>query len=132
MSASQLAFVLAAGQSKRMRSRTPKILPPCAGKALVRWSVDAAVGAGARPIVVRSPDVEGQARAVLPPGTAVAVQPEMRGTGDAVRVAAVAAAERDGEVFVLQSDTPSLSAATLDRLGTLRAERGAAIALLTA
>src|SRR5256885_15359877 len=93
MSASQLAFVLAAGQSKRMRSRIPKILHPCAGKALVRWSVDAALGAGARPIVVLSPDVLDQARAVLPPGTAVAVQSEMRGTGDAVRVAAEARSE---------------------------------------
>ena len=132
MSAPQLAFVLAAGQSKRIRSRIPKILHPCAGKALVRWSVDAALGAGARSVVVLSPDVEEQARSVLPPDTAVAVQPQMRGTGDAVRVAIEATEERDGEVFVLYGDTPTLSAATLDRLRALRAERGAAIALLTA
>ena len=116
MSAPQLAFVLAAGQSKRMRSRIPKILHSCAGKALVRWSVDAALGTGARSIVVLSPDVEEQARSVLPPDTAVAVQPQMRGTGDAVRVAIEATEERDGEVFVLYGDTPTLSAATLDRL----------------
>ena len=132
MSAPHLAFVLAAGQSKRMRSKTPKILHLCAGKALLRWSLDAAAAAGARPLVVLSPDVEDQARASLPPGTAVAIQQEMRGTGDAVRVAIEATDARDGEVFVLYGDTPTLSAATLAALRSLRAERGAAVALLTA
>ncbi|MDP9320076.1 MAG: bifunctional UDP-N-acetylglucosamine diphosphorylase/glucosamine-1-phosphate N-acetyltransferase GlmU [Chloroflexota bacterium] len=115
-----------------MRSKTPKILHLCAGKSLLRWSLDAAAAAGARPLVVLSPDIEDRARALLPPGTAVAIQREMRGTGDAVRVAIEATDARDGEVFVLYGDTPTLSAATLDALRSLRAERGAAIALLTA
>src|SRR5258708_33922219 len=95
MSAPHLAFVLAAGQSKRMRSKTAKILHPCAGKPLLRWSVDAAIAAGARPVVVLSPEVESAARAMLPPGVSIAVQPAMRGTGDAVRVA-LAARPRGG------------------------------------
>jgi bifunctional UDP-N-acetylglucosamine pyrophosphorylase/glucosamine-1-phosphate N-acetyltransferase len=132
MSAPHLAFVLAAGQSKRMRSKTPKILHPIAGKPLLRWSVDVAAAAGARPVVVLSPDVEAAARKILPNGAAVAIQPAMRGTGDAVRVAIDATEAREGEVFVIYGDTPTLSAATLDRLRALRAERGAAIALLTA
>ena len=132
MSAPHLAFVLAAGQSKRMRSKTPKILHPCAGKALLRWSVDAAVAAGARPVVVLSPEIEAATRAILPPGTAVAIQSTMGGTGDAVRVAVEASDARDGEVFVLYGDTPTLSPSTLERLRALRAERGAAVALLTA
>ena len=132
MSAPHLAFVLAAGQSKRMRSKTAKILHPCAGKALLRWSVDAAVAAGARPVVVVSPESEAATREILPPGTAVAIQPTMGGTGDAVRVAVEASDARDGEVFVLYGDTPTLSPSTLERLRALRAERGAAVALLTA
>jgi bifunctional UDP-N-acetylglucosamine pyrophosphorylase/glucosamine-1-phosphate N-acetyltransferase len=132
MSAPHLAFILAAGQSKRMRSKTPKILHPCAGKPLLRWSVDAAAAAGARSVVVLSPEAEAATRAILPPGTAVAIQPAMRGTGDAVRVALDAADARAGEVFVLYGDTPTLTAATLDGLRALRAERGATIALLTA
>ena len=132
MSAPHLAFVLAAGQSKRMRSKTPKILHPIAGKPLLRWSVDAAAAAGARPVVVLSPDVEAAARTILPDGTVVAIQPAMRGTGDAVRVAVEATEARDGEVFVIYGDTPTLSPGTLDRLRSLRAERGAAIAILTA
>ncbi|HEY8862327.1 MAG TPA: bifunctional UDP-N-acetylglucosamine diphosphorylase/glucosamine-1-phosphate N-acetyltransferase GlmU [Candidatus Limnocylindria bacterium] len=127
-----LALVLAAGQSKRMRSKVPKILHPVAGKPLLRWSLDAASAAGARSIVVLSPDVADTVRDILPHGTAVAIQQEMRGTGDAVRVAVEAAEARDGEVFVLYGDTPTLSPATLDRLRSLRAERGAAVALLSA
>ena len=132
MSAPLVAFVLAAGQSKRMRSKVPKIFHSAAGKPLLRWSVDAATAAGARPIVVLSPDVAAQAREILPGGTPIAIQPEMRGTGDAVRVAVEAADARDGEVFVLYGDTPTLSVATLERLRSLRAERDATIALLTA
>ena len=132
MSAPHLAFVLAAGQSKRMRSKIPKILHPCAGKPLLRWSLDAAAAAGARPVVVLSPDTEAAAREILPHGTSVAIQSEMRGTGDAVRVAIGATDARAGEVFVIYGDTPTLSAATLDRLRSLRDERGAAVVLLTA
>ena len=125
-----IAFVLAAGQSKRMRSRTTKVLHRCAGKPLLVWALDAAVAAGALPVVVLSPGTD-DARQILPAGTIVAVQETMRGTGDAVRVALEATDVRDGEAFVIYGDTPTLSGATLDRLRALRAERGAAVAVLT-
>jgi bifunctional UDP-N-acetylglucosamine pyrophosphorylase/glucosamine-1-phosphate N-acetyltransferase len=115
-----------------MRSKTPKILHRCAGKPLLLWSLEAAAHAGARSVVVLSPANQGAAREILPAGVTVAIQSEPKGTGDAVRVALDAADARDGEAFVLYGDTPTLSAATLDRLRLLRAERGAVIALLTA
>ena len=127
-----LALVLAAGQSKRMRSQTPKILHRCAGKPLLLWTVEAATGAGARTVVVLSPEAEAAARGILPAGTAVAIQREMKGTGDAVRVALSATDEQAGEALVLYGDTPTLGTATLEQLRALRADRGAAIALLTA
>ena len=127
-----LALVLAAGQSKRMRSKTPKILHRCAGKPLLLWTVEAATGAGARTVVVLSPEAEAAARGILPAGTAVAIQREMKGTGDAVRVALSATDEQAGEALVLYGDTPTLGTATLEQLRALRADRGAAIALLTA
>ncbi len=127
-----LALVLAAGVSTRMRSKTPKILHSCAGKPLLRWPVDAAIGAGARTVVVLSPDTESAARAVLPDGVGVAIQREMKGTGDAVRAGLDGTDERAGEVIVLYGDTPTLGTGTIERLRALRAERGAAIAVLTA
>ena len=132
MSEPHLALVLAAGVSKRMRSKTPKILHRCAGKPLLLWPVETAIRAGARTIVVLSADIEARAREILPADAAVAIQREMKGTGDAVRVALEATDLRDGEVFVLYGDTPTLASETLDRLRALRVERGASIALLTA
>ena len=132
MSAPVLALVLAAGASKRMRSKTPKILHRCAGKPLLLWPVETAARAGARIVVVLSPDSEPLVRGILPAGTAVAIQREMKGTGDAVRAGLDAADARDGEVLVIYGDTPTLSGSTVDQLRALRAERGAAICLLTA
>ena len=132
MSVPGVAFVLAAGHGTRMRSKIPKMLHPVAGKPMLRWALDAAAATGARPIVVLSPDTEAAARELLPRGALIAIQPAMRGTGDAVRVAIEAAGGNGGEVFVIHGDTPTLGSATLEHLRALRAERGAAVALLTA
>ena len=115
-----------------MHSRTPKILHRCAGRPLVLWSLEAASGAGAASVVVVSPDIEAATREILPAGVTIALQREMKGTGDAVRVALEATEQEDGEAFVLYGDTPTLRAVTLEQLSALRADRGAAIALLTA
>jgi bifunctional UDP-N-acetylglucosamine pyrophosphorylase/glucosamine-1-phosphate N-acetyltransferase len=132
MSAQLLALVLAAGISKRMRSRMPKILHRCAGKPLLLWPVEAATHAGARTVVVLSAETEAVARAILPAEVTVAIQREMKGTGDAVRAGLDATDVRDGEVLVLYGDTPTLGTTTIDRLRAVRGERGAAIAVLTA
>jgi bifunctional UDP-N-acetylglucosamine pyrophosphorylase/glucosamine-1-phosphate N-acetyltransferase len=131
MSAPHHAFVLAAGLGTRMRSKVPKVLHRCAGKPLLLWSVEAVAKAGARPVVVLSPE-SAAARDVLPPATIVAMQAPMRGTGDAVRVALEATDARDGEAFIVYGDSPTVRAETLEGLRALRAERGAVLALLTA
>ena len=130
MTASALALVLAAGLGTRMRSKTPKVLHPCAGRPLLGWALDAAAAAGARPVVVLSPESEA-ARAVLPPEATVAIQDPMRGTGDAVRVGLAAVAEREGEAYVVYADTPTIRGDTLRALSALRRERGAVVALLS-
>ncbi|HVR88733.1 MAG TPA: bifunctional UDP-N-acetylglucosamine diphosphorylase/glucosamine-1-phosphate N-acetyltransferase GlmU [Candidatus Limnocylindria bacterium] len=131
MSASRLAFVLAAGLGTRMSSGTAKILHPCAGRPLLLWALDACSGAGAHPVVVLSPE-SAAARAILPAGATVALQDPMRGTGDAVRIGLAATDARDGEAFVVYGDSPTVTAETLEALHALRAERGAVIALLSA
>src|SRR4051794_27208544 len=68
-----IAVILAAGQGTRMRSKTPKVLPPVCGRPMLLWSVEAARAAGASKVVV----VGGPDRAVepiLPPDTVLAVQ----------------------------------------------------------
>lgn len=123
------ALVLAAGQSTRLRSRTAKVLHSCAGRPLLSWVLDACAAVGARPVVVVAPG-DTAARALLPPAGVVAIQGEPRGTGDAVRVALAAVPEAVGEAYVLYGDTPLLRGDTLERLATLRRDRGAVLALL--
>lgn len=125
-----IAIILAAGQSTRMRSRTPKVLHACAGRPLLAWALDACAAVGARPVVVLGPSQDG-ARALVADAGRIAVQDPPRGTGDAVRVALDATDDATGEAYVLYGDTPLLRGETLERLRAVRQERGAVIALLT-
>ena len=75
------AVVMAGGLGTRMRSATPKHLHPILGRRMVDWVLEAARPLGPEPLVViaspESRDAFGD--------TAVAVQEQALGTGDAVR-----------------------------------------------
>jgi bifunctional UDP-N-acetylglucosamine pyrophosphorylase/glucosamine-1-phosphate N-acetyltransferase len=130
MTAGPPAVVLAAGLGTRMRSQTPKVLHPLAGRPLLSHVLEAVRGAGARPIVVLSRESE-PARAIVGDGAIVVMQDPPRGTGDAVRVALEAISDPSGEAFIVYGDTPLLRGETLRALAELRAKRGAALALLS-
>ena len=123
-------IVLAAGLGTRMRSQTPKVLHPVAGKPLLSHVLDVVRAARARPVVVLSKQSE-PARAIVGDGAVVALQDPPRGTGDAVRVALGAIADGSGEAFIVYGDTPLLRASTLRALAELRVKRGAPLALLS-
>jgi bifunctional UDP-N-acetylglucosamine pyrophosphorylase/glucosamine-1-phosphate N-acetyltransferase len=123
------AVVLAAGQGTRMRSKTPKVLHDLCGWPLVRWPVEAALGAGAaKVVVVGGPDreVEGQ----LPQGVAVAVQPEAKGTGHAVQCAAEHLVAGD-TVVVLYGDVPLITAEAIEALVAAHEDAGAVATMAT-
>jgi bifunctional UDP-N-acetylglucosamine pyrophosphorylase/glucosamine-1-phosphate N-acetyltransferase len=130
LSNSPPGIVLAAGLGTRMRSRIPKVMHLVAGKPLLAHVLDAVREAGARPLVVLSKESE-PAREIIGQGSMVAMQDPPRGTGDAVRVALGELRDGSGEAFIVYGDTPLLRASTLLALATLRAERGAALALLS-
>ena len=117
-----IAFVLAAGQGTRMKSRLPKILHPAAGRPLFHYSVRAAVDAGAeRVVVVTSPDcleaIRTYSQTAFADGAVTAVvQNPPRGTGDAARVALESVEAQPSRVLVLYGDTPLLDASDLRRL----------------
>ena len=123
------AVVLAAGQGTRMRSKTPKVLHDLCGWPLVRWPVEAALGAGAaKVVVVGGPDraIEGH----LPEDVVIAVQPEANGTGNAVRCAA----EHIGDeeiVVVLMGDVPLITAEAVAALAAAHDQAGAAATMAT-
>ena len=120
---------MAAGLGTRMKSRTPKLLHPLAGRPMVAYVVDAGRQAtGRRPIVVTSPATAAVRDAV--DDVDFVLQAEPRGTGDAV-AAAVAALPADAdEILVLTGDAPLLEADLLAELLDERRLDQAAIALI--
>lgn len=105
--------ILAAGQGKRMASTLPKVLQPLGGRPLLAHVLITAVQVRPRRLHVVVGFGAEQVRAAFAGLEAHWVlQPELRGTGDALRRAlpALGGAER---VLVLYGDVPLLRAETL-------------------
>jgi bifunctional UDP-N-acetylglucosamine pyrophosphorylase/glucosamine-1-phosphate N-acetyltransferase len=120
------AVVMAAGLGTRMRSATPKHLHTLLGRRMVDWVLEAVRPLGADPLVVV---VSEETRDALD-GETTAVQPEPRGTGDAVETAKAALDGFEGDVLVLSGDAPLLTPELLaELLETHRRERAAVTVL---
>jgi len=120
--------ILAAGEGKRMRSRTPKVLHGLCGRPLILWPVLAALEAGAaRVVVVDNPNR--RLAEVLPEGVGLAVQESPRGTGDAVRAAAEHV-DPDAPVVILMGDVPLIAAQTIAELVEAHADAAATVATM--
>jgi bifunctional UDP-N-acetylglucosamine pyrophosphorylase / glucosamine-1-phosphate N-acetyltransferase len=127
-------LILAAGQGKRMRSATPKVLHDLCGLPMVLWPVRAALAAGAERVIV----VDSPARAiepVLPQGVELAVQPEPNGTGGAVAAAMAhldaSGAPPAGTVIALSGDVPLIDAAAVRGLAEAHVQSGAPATIVT-
>jgi bifunctional UDP-N-acetylglucosamine pyrophosphorylase/glucosamine-1-phosphate N-acetyltransferase len=121
------AVVMAGGLGTRMKSAVPKHLHPLLGRRMVDWVIAAATEAGAgRVVVVASPTTH-----ELFEGLEVVVQPEPRGTGDAVRSARAALDGFDGDVVVLNGDVPALTGELVGALLAAHREAGAAATVLS-
>ena len=125
------AIVLAAGAGTRMKSKKPKVAHEVLGKPLVRWVVDAAHEAGIGRIATVVGHERQQVEPLVEADTEVVVQPERRGTADAVAVCADALADFDGSLVVLSGDCPLITAATIRRLVNMREQADAAVVVLT-
>ena len=128
--------VLAAGEGKRMRSATPKVLHEIGGRSLVGHALAAVAGiAPDRVIVVVGHGREqvGAHLALVAPDARSVVQEQQNGTGHAVRVALQAAApDVTGTVLVVCGDVPLLRTQTLSDLLAAHRDAGAAVTVLTA
>ena len=117
------AVVLAAGRGTRFRSETSKVLHRAAGRSLLGHVLGALAPLGLeRVLVVVAPDgadVEAEVAAcdvLMPQAVTTVVQPEPRGTGDALDVALRALPDDVTRVLVLPGDTPLLRPETLAAL----------------
>jgi len=115
-------IVLAAGEGRRMRSAHPKVLADLAGRPLLTHVLDTARDLGAERVRVVVGHRADAVRAILPDDVEVAVQPEQRGTGDAV-ACALEGLGANGTTLVLYGDVPLVQPATLRALADV-ARRG--------
>ena len=117
-----LTIVLAAGEGVRMRSARPKVLHELAGRSMLAHTLAAVLeGAAGDVVVVVAPDRDNVAAEALKaaPGAKIVVQPERRGTADAVLAARGQIAQGYDDILVVYADIPLIKPATL---AALRAE----------
>ncbi len=106
--------VLAAGRGTRMRSERPKVLHTLAGRTLLDWVLEAAGRLSPNRIVLVHPPKADWLPQGLP-GLVPVLQPEPRGSGDAVRLA-LNEVEAGDRVLVLYGDVPLVAPDDLERL----------------
>ncbi len=130
--AATAAIILAAGQSKRMKSAHSKVLHEIGGRALVHHVLVACESAGLSPLtVVISPGADDVSAAVhdISGKAILAVQSEPLGTGHAVQAAMPSLEGFDGDLMVLFGDTPLVTLETIEKMKQSRAT-GADIVVL--
>jgi bifunctional UDP-N-acetylglucosamine pyrophosphorylase/glucosamine-1-phosphate N-acetyltransferase len=135
-----VVVILAAGEGTRMRSATPKVLHPVAGRSLLGHVIEAAATLEPHHLVVVIGHGRDAVRAHIDevaPWAITVVQEEQNGTGHAVRIALGDLQARgipvaDGPVVVLTGDTPLLTGRTLMGLLLEHESTGATATVLTA
>ncbi|MXZ62270.1 MAG: NTP transferase domain-containing protein, partial [Chloroflexi bacterium] len=124
------AVVLAAGRGTRMRSRTPKVLHPVAGRPILHLVLDALAAAGFDRRVVVAADADDEVAEAGRSRATIAVQDAPLGTGHAVLAAreAVGSAER---VLIVNGDLPLLTPGALATLADAHCAERAVLSFLT-
>ena len=109
-------IVLAAGGGTRMKSKTMKVLHRVGGRSMIGHVLNAVQAVEPQRIVAvvghQREQVSAHVRELVP-DCVLAVQEELRGTGDAVRAAVEALGELEGTVIVATGDTPLLQGESL-------------------
>ncbi len=130
------AVVLAGGASKRMKSRTSKVLFGLAGRRVIDFPVAAALSSGAKKVQVVvsrancAAVTEHLAGVFGTSAVTTCVQAEPRGTGDAVR-ASLSALSCE-YCLIVYGDTPLLSSEDVVRLCTEAGEAQTDLLIVTA
>lgn len=122
-------IILAAGEGKRMHSRTPKVLHPILGKPIVGFVLDLARKIGSAEIILVINDRDPDCYRVLGKDIIYAFQKKQLGSGDAARQGMKKATTE--EILILCGDVPLLQAATIVGLVKHHNEKKADVTILT-
>lgn len=104
------SVILAAGMGTRMKSNMPKVIHKVCGKELCRWVIDASAAAGADKICAVVGHKADMVKDAVGDACSYALQAEQKGTGHAVMQAMDIIKATDGEVVILNGDTPLVTA----------------------
>lgn len=112
------AVILAAGEGKRMKWDRPKVLSPVLFKPMLQWVLDAAHTAGLSDVCVVTGYLHDRVDEYLrehDESVVPVLQPERKGTGHAVMMAAdfLCLHAKGGNVLVLNGDAPFIDASAI-------------------
>lgn len=127
------AVILAAGKGTRMKSELPKVIHTALGKPMVEYSIEAALGAGAKEediCLVVGHKAELVKDAVKEDVTYV-MQKEQLGTGHAVKCAKDFIGD-EGITMILCGDTPLITGNTLKKLVEIHEKADNTVTVLSA
>ncbi|TML77015.1 MAG: UDP-N-acetylglucosamine diphosphorylase/glucosamine-1-phosphate N-acetyltransferase [Actinobacteria bacterium] len=125
------AIVMAAGESKRFKTKTPKVLHDLAGRPLIAHVLSALKPLRLTKAVVVTGRGANQVEATIKDVT-FARQEKQLGTADAARTGDEALGDFQGDVLVLPGDTPLVTTKTLRVLIAYHRNQKAAATILTA
>lgn len=113
-------IILAAGQSKRMNSKTPKVLHKLGGQTVIEYVLKTAASLNPfQVIVVTSSALKDHS---LFKNVTTVVQETAKGTGDAVKSAFSSIHSKVKEILVINGDTPLVQFDTLQELNKIEAD----------
>ncbi len=125
------AVILAAGQSTRMCSKSPKVLHPLMGRPLISYSLESATQAtGSKPVLVIGHGGE-QVRQVVGDTAQYVVQEPQLGTGHAVQRAEGVLKNNTDIVLVTYADMPLIKSTTFQQLIALQQDNSGPISMMT-
>ena len=124
------AVILAAGEGKRMKSQTPKVIHMICGRTLLGHVLAAVDKICQQKIVVVGHGAD-RVKETFKDSVQYAYQAEQLGTGHAVMQAA-AQIPGEGDVFILCGDTPLLSEEIITQLQLAHQRSKVAVTVLTA
>jgi len=128
----KIGAVLAAGKGERMKLPFPKTLLPMLGRPMIAYPLDALHGAGiTRPLIVTRPELVRTLRDAAGPGARFVLQPQVKGTADAV-LRLRAAVKGQATLVVINADAPLFEPAHIRFLLSAHAAAGAAVTFATA
>ena len=109
----KIAVILAAGEGKRMKSKSSKVVHRVCGKPLVKWVNQAVERAGVSESVIIVGHRAEQVKECMGETVKYAFQEQQLGTGHAVMQAEEYLRNKDGCVVVLCGDTPLITTETI-------------------